>query len=234
MANNYSDTSVTFVARDATQPFALGPIGTAAMTAMTAWYDSGDGTAFIDDNGPQVESVVAEACLVASGIDRALLGDTRTTLPCLVEVMTAIHEAKPDLVTDAMLKEVTDRFETTTEAEWESVYLEDVIRPFLLEPGANCAGAIEETSWRCDRNRHGEFGGAVYGSTDHVSRCASSSTVLEEIVYADSKLRVYADTPLLAVEFYTTRVREVFGEIKDADTRANIQTSVLTALSNQP
>ena len=232
MANNYSDSSVTFVARDSKQPFAMGLLGTAAITAMTAWYGSGDGTAFIDDNGPQVESVVAEACLVASGIDRALLGDTRTTLPCLVEVMTAIHEAKPDLVTDAMLKEVTDRFEFTAEAEWESVYLEDVIRPFLLEPGANCAGAIEETAWRCDRNRHGEFGGAAYGSTDHVSRCVSSSTVLEEIAYADAKLRGFAHTPLPVVEFYTARVRSVFAEIKDVETRAIIQTTVLTALSN--
>ncbi len=230
MANNYSDSSVTFVARDSKQPFALGPIGTAAVTAMTAWYDGGDGTAFIDDNGPAVESSVADACLVASGIDRALLGKARTTPPGLVEVMTAIHANKPDLVTDEMLKVVTDRFHVTEEPEWESVYLDDVIRPFLIEPGANCVGVIEESAWRCDRNRHSEFGGGTYGFTEHVSRCASSSAVLEEILYSDRVLREYADTPLPVVEFYTARVREVFSEIQDDSMRNDIQATVLKTL----
>ena len=231
MANNYSGSSVTFVPRDSKQPFALGPIGTAAVTAMTAWYDSGVGTAFIDDNGPAVELSVADACLVASGIDRAVLGEVRTTPPGLVEVMTAIHANKPDLVTDEMLKVVTDRFHVTEEPEWESVYLDDVIRPFLIEPGANCAGAIEETAWRCDLNRHGEFvRWWLYGFTDHVSRHDSSTVISEEILYADRVLREYADTPLPVVEFYTARVREVFSEIQDDSMRNDIQATVLKTL----
>jgi len=231
MANNYSDTSVTFVARDTQQPFALGPIGTAAIKSMTAWYDDKNAAAFIDDNGPQVESIVANACLEASGIDRALLGTERTTPPCFVEVMTAIHTAKPEMVTEAMFALVNDNYGLTEEAEWESVYLEDIIRPFLIEPGANCVGAIEETSWRCDRNRHGEFGGGTYGQTELVSRGVNSSSVLEEILQADRLLRDI-DTDLTSVVgFYESRVREVFGEIRNKTHRQLVQNLVLTNLS---
>lgn len=231
MANNYSDTSVTFVSRDSKQPFALGPIGEAAIKSMTAWYDGDNGTAFIDDNGPQVESIVANACLEASGIDRTLLGTERTTLPCFVEVMTAIHTAKPEMVTADMLMVVNDHYGVTAEAEWECVYLEDVIGPFLIEPGANCVGAIEETSWRCDRNRHGEFGGGTYGVTETVSRGISSASVLEETLHADRLLRDIDTALTPVVEFYTARTREVFQEIRNEDHRQLVQNLVLANLS---
>lgn len=231
MANNYSDTSVTFVSRDSKQPFALGPIGTAAIKSMTAWYDSDSGTAFIDDNGPQVESIVANACLEASGIDHAVLGTDRTTQPCLLEVMAAIHAAKPEIVTADMLMVANDRYGMTTEAEWESVYLGDIIGPFLIEPGANCVGAIEETAWRCDRNRHGEFGGGTYGHTELVARGMSSATVLEETLQADKLLRDIDTALTPVVEFYTARTREVFREIRNEDHRQLVQNLVLTNLS---
>lgn len=231
MANNYSDTSVTFVSRDSKQPFALGPIGTAAIKSMTAWYDSDSGTAFIDDNGPQVESIVANACLEASGIDHAVLGTDRTTQPCFGEVMTAIHKAKPEMVTADMLAAVNDRFGFTEEAEWESVYLEDVMRALVIEPGANCVGAIEETSWQCDRNRHGEFGGGAFGYTDLVSRGVSSASVVEETLYADRLLRDIDTALTPVVEFYTARTREVFREIRNEDHRKLVQDLVVANLS---
>jgi hypothetical protein len=226
MANNYTDTSVTFVPRDATQPFALGPIGTAVVTALTAWYDVTDGTAFVADESSRMESHIAATCLEVAGVEFS------NPVLTFVEAITAIHTERPDMVTKDMLDVTLNYFgrpadEPAGDPEWETLDLDSAFRPFMLEPGSNCSGMIEESSWRCDRNRHGEFGGAAWCKTDQVSRGVSTSSVISDTLYVHDGLRVFDTNPDPVVAYYKSRVNDVFQEIVDVDKRTAIQTAVL-------
>ena len=162
MANNYFISSVTLHKVDKEKPFVFGPIGTALLSAVTSWFDFGDGIGVSDSDTscPIFEEVIL------------------TLLKVLPEYR---HEGLPDkffFATWCSYAIYCDNYYghtnwTTPELRdwllrdtvcWDHLEIDVIMTIARLEvPEANILGYSEEYCSYSDRLRYGEFtGGGLF------------------------------------------------------------------------
>ena len=162
MANNYFISSVTLHKVDKEKPFVFGPIGTALLSAATAWFDFTDGIGVSDSETscPMFEDMI---------------------LTLLKAIPNYPHEGFPDKFffatwqnyvlfcdkhyghTDWTSPELRDWL-IKDDCMWDSLELDVVMVIVQKEiPNTNILGYGEEYCTYCDRLRYGEFtGGGLF------------------------------------------------------------------------
>lgn len=163
MADNYETTSITL--HFTGDELALGPIGNAIISCLfnEGWFEAKDGLGAYDydSSGINIFESLVETFELPEDLE----------VTHLSEVLAAVKEARPELVSDKMMKAAEVWW---TEGVDEIVSGEAVLSVLLEEPGTNLIAFTKESGWSCSKRRHGEFGGHGYFEGNHAVMSAGS------------------------------------------------------------
>lgn len=158
MADNYETTCVTLNFDG--EELKLGPIGQAIIDCVfngEGWFQptKGIGAYTYDGSGTDIVEHIIDAFDLPEDLE----------VTHLYEVLAALKEARPDLVSDSMMERAEACW---NDGEDEAIAADMVLTVLLEEPGTNLTGFEIEKAWTCSKLRHGEFGGCGYFEGRHV------------------------------------------------------------------
>lgn len=174
MANYYTVTSYTLAGPVGSQ-LKLGPVGIALLEAalddgyfqkneLGGWYIA------VEETTMTCENFTEEAC--------KLLGVSEASLASCLEQAMRINPGSTT-ITQAMVdkaKSLGYSDDAKDDQKYDPLDIIELIEIVELEEGASEVQVMREAGWWCDKNRHGEFGGAGYFLSKNFSFGYSSDT----------------------------------------------------------